>query len=517
MSEKIRKRAVVLSGGAMYALFAAFGWQAEHLQAGRPLAALGTAALLFIPACLLLWMLLKAGERRAALREEGASFSFIKALCIICVCYIPMLLVAFPGSFVYDVPFQLKQVFTGAYNMGHPLAHTLLLGGCVALGRALGSINAGAALYTLVQMAALSACFAGACCSIARQSGVRAARWSAAFFALYPLHMLFAVNATKDVLFGGLFVLTAALLRETLVLGDATKKRLAAIALCGAGAMLMRSNAVLALLFWIAPALLLLGKRGGKVVLALLLSVVLSSGVNSALKAATDADGSNLRELLSWPIQQMARARLLHGEMFSEEEKAALDELMPGEVWRDYDPTISDPVKYFFDTEQFLSDPAKYAKVYLSVGRKCPDAYRDALIKLNYSFWYPYSEYRVSGYYHQMGVTDEYYEWCDFERISSKSLVPRVLASLRWRFGAKGAMQIPVVGWLFNMGLIVWVMLFFTLRAAYLGHRGALAAALFPIALWATYLMGPVMAGRYLYPCICCLPVLALRTKKQIM
>ena len=515
MRDKVRKRAVVAAGGAMYALMAAFGAQAERLQEIRPLAGLGTAALLFVPACLLLRALFALGERRALREERAERISFFKTMCVIFACYVPMLLITFPGSFVYDVPFQLKQVFTGAYNTGHPLAHTLLLGGCVALGRALGSINAGAALYTLVQMAALSACFAGACCSIARQSGARAAKWSAAFFALYPLHMLFAVNATKDVLFGGLFVLTAALLRETMVLGDGTKKRLAAIALCGAGAMLMRSNAMLALLFWIIPALLLLGRRGGKVVLALLVSVLISSGVNTALKAATDAAGSNPRELLSWPIQQMARARLLHGDRFTQEEKDAMDELMPGEVWRDYDPTISDPVKYFFETETFLSDPGKYVKVYRSVGKKCPDAYRDALIKLNYSFWYPYSEYRVSGYYHQMGVTEEYYEWCDFERISSKSLVPRVLASLRWRFGAKGAMQIPVVGWLFNMGLIAWVMLYFMLRSAYLGHRGALAAALFPIALWATYLMGPVMAGRYLYPCICCLPVLALRTKKS--
>lgn len=28
-------------------------------------------------------------------------------------CYVPMFLITFPGSFAYDVPFQLKQVFTG--------------------------------------------------------------------------------------------------------------------------------------------------------------------------------------------------------------------------------------------------------------------------------------------------------------------------------------------------------------------------------------------------------------------
>ena len=135
--------------------------------------------------------------------------------------------------------------------------------------------------------------------------------------------------------------------------------------------------------------------------------------------------------------------------------------------------------------------------------------YLDALLKHTYSFWYPYSRYGVSGYYLQMGISDRYYDWCDFERISDQSLVPRVRASLSWRFGAQGAMQIPGVGWLFNMGVIVWVMLYFVLREMYLGRFGSFACAMLPVLLWGTFLLGPVMAGRYIYPFVCSLPVLA--------
>ena len=138
----------------------------------------------------------------------------------------------------------------------------------------------------------------------------------------------------------------------------------------------------------------------------------------------------------------------------------------------------------------------------------------DALLLHTYSFFYPYGEYGVSGYYLQMGISDQYYDWCDFERISSQSLLPRVLSSLNWRFGAKGAMQIPVIGYLFNMGLIVWVMLYFMLRELYFGRMKSFAAALLPVLLWGTFLLGPVMAGRYIYPFVCCLPVLASRIKE---
>ena len=48
-------------------------------------------------------------------------------------------------------------------------------------------------------------------------------------------------------------------------------------------------------------------------------------------------------------------------------------------------------------------------------------------------------------------------------------------------------------------------------------HRGrnvtacVVGAALLPVLLWGTFLLGPVMAGRYIYPFVCALPVLAAR------
>ena len=70
-------------------------------------------------------------------------------------------------------------------------------------------------------------------------------------------------------------------------------------------------------------------------------------------------------------------------------------------------------------------------------------------------------------------------------------------------------MQIPVVGWLFNTGVIVWVMLALVLREAYFGRWRRFAVALLSMLLWGTFLLGPVMAGRYAYPFVCTLPVLA--------
>jgi len=509
----MRKRIIVLFGGAMYALFSVFGWQAEHFGESRFPAALLAALALWLAAMGALSLLLQKSDRHAELPAVQNVFSPVKAFFIILGCYVPMFLITFPGSFAYDVPFQLEQVFTGAYSTHHPLLHTLLMGGLVKLGHSIGHINLGAAAYTALQMTALAACFACTCASLDRQSGRRTAMLSTVFFAVYPLHMMMAVNATKDVLFSGLFVLTLALTREALVLGTC-RRHFAALVLCGTGMLLLRNNALYAVVVWIVLLALIGGRRTLAACGAMLLAAALCFGINSAMQRATNAVDGSPSEMLSWPIQQMARARNLRGDRLETWEKQAIDELMPQESWRLYDPTISDPVKFEFDVQTFLSDPGKYAKAYLSIAKKCPKEYLDALLMHTYSFWYPYAEYGVSGYYLQMGISDQYYEWCDFERISSQSLAPRVLASLSWRFGAKGAMQIPVVGYLFNMGLIIWIMLYFVVREAYLGRWKSFAAALLPVLLWGTFLLGPVMAGRYVYPFVCCLPVLASSVRK---
>lgn len=72
--------------------------------------------------------------------------------------------------------------------------------------------------------------------------------------------MVMAVNATKDVLFGGFFALTLALLNE---IQEKPSRGLALkIAVCGALAVMLRNNMAYAALVWLA--LLTIGLRKGE-------------------------------------------------------------------------------------------------------------------------------------------------------------------------------------------------------------------------------------------------------------
>ena len=490
-------------GGAAYALLLVYGWQIEHLGGSRP-GALWVALLLWPLLALLLARLFALRlPGRAPLRP--ARFSVRRSLLFLLLCWLPSYLIHFPGSFAYDAPYQLTQVATGVYSTHHPLLSTLALGGCVLLGRALGSITLGAALYSALQAAFLALFFALTLSSIARQASPGRARLAALFFALYPTHMLMAVNATKDVLFSGAFVLLLALCREALAQG-LTPRRCALLGLCAMLTVLLRNNMTYALL----PFLLLLclarrARLSGILALGLGVALLLGTVLSTALRA-TPGDP---REMLSWPIQQLARVRLRTPETLNASEIEQIDALMPHQAWQHYDPTVSDNVKFHFDTQRALEDPAGFAALCLRVLAAAPRESLDAILCLTHGFLYPYRAYRVSGPYLQTGITPwRYPDW--EETIEDRSPLPRLRASIAWRFGAKGAMQIPLVGWAFNMGGIVWLLLFFVLRGLAMRPRGAGLAGVLPLLLLATFLLGPVMAGRYLYPFLCALPVVSI-------
>ena len=507
MRKPERIRAAALCGGAVYALLASFGYQMEHFKESRPGLALLAAALLFPLFSFLLDRLFRRGEKKP-LQASGRPFSVRRAFLALILCRLPALVVLFPGSFAYDVPYQLRQIATGIYSTHHPLVHTLFLGGCVQLGRLAGSVTLGAALYSLLQMILLSALNALTCESLARQGGARAARLSLLFFALYPVHMLMAVNATKDVLFGGCFALALALLRERLGAGPLTKGRTALLFMATVFSVLLRNNMAYALAVFLL-CLLVSGRKRPAAFLACALAcgVLLGQGLAAALHASP----GDPREALSWPIQQIARVSVREREKLTDEEKGLIDKVLPFLAWKKYEPTVSDPVKFEFRTENLREDPGKYACLCLNLLKKCPRCSLDAVLMLTHAYLYPYGKYGVSGRYLQTGVSEEDYTGWD-ETISDESPFPGLREAIDWRFGAQGAMQIPVVGWFFNLGLTMWLMLYLILRGFAAGEPGGVSG-LWPLLLLGTFLLGPVMAGRYAYAFVSVLPVLWTRSR----
>lgn len=78
---------------------------------------------------------------------------------LIFLCWLPVFLAYYPSVFAYDAEGQLYQVLAADYSTHHPLLHTLFLGAFFRLGIARGSVSAGMAVHSVVQMALMACAF----------------------------------------------------------------------------------------------------------------------------------------------------------------------------------------------------------------------------------------------------------------------------------------------------------------------------------------------------------------------
>ena len=513
VGKRIRQTLVVALGGLMYALFYAFGSEVERYGTCAMPATL-LKAIAISPVFMLALVLLLRAEREVA-GKGNRSFSAKKAFIFILICYLPMYVIMFPGTFRSDTANQLEQIIMGMYNTHHPLLHTLLFKLCIESVALTGSLNRAFALYSALQTVLLAGCFALTCASIARTCNGKAARLSAVFFALYPMHMIFAGTMTKDVLFAGVFAWMMAVSAEMLTVRTPTKRLYGQLVSAGILAVLLRNNMRYAVAAWLVIGFFFLCKTHARLLLCVLLSLVLALGANAGLVKLTDAQPGDVREMLTWPVQQVIRACLTMPERIDAQELESVDRVIPMRKWKDYNPRISDPIKGALDSAEMKRNLPVYLSAYLSIGMKCPQAYLDAVVEQAYPYFYPYSRYPNAYDYIEAGLFEDVIARAYGEgRIVQLERFEAIRTWLYEHVWSTGADRIPVLGWILNAGWIAWAMLFYVLREAYAGRWARFAVFLLPVLLWGTYLMGPVMYARYIYPFVCALPVLASRERE---
>jgi len=521
MNESLRKRMVLTAGSGIYALLYALGSQIDEAGSVEAICAILRFAAAFPVAFGLLYLLMNYVLPGMTIpkRDGGNSgFLWIGAFVFLGACYGAMFLVHYPGSFMYDTQRQVYQIATGKYELFHPLLHTLFIRACLSFYDVLGSFEKCAALYSVIQIILFSACFSHVCASICRMYGRRAAYAALLFFGIYPSHMAFASNCTKDGLFAAFFALYFALCFEDVFCGELTVRRRMLCIAAGTLACLMRNNMIYAFGVWVV-LLLIFGKKYRRVTAGALAAAVCCLAVNAGMQRAVNAaDGSKI-EMLSVPIQQLARARLEKPDCFSQEEQALMDMIFTDAyygsdvpLYERYEPTLADPVKNYLDEELVLEYFGDLARMWANVGIKCPGVYLDAFLNLALPSLYPYSQYRVAQPYIETGlqpgvVTAPFAQ----PPMSQPSRFKPIRDWMYKNIFSTGADDIPVVRYMFNTGFVFWLLLLIVLYEMYMGNWARFALQLLPVLLWGTYLLGPVMQGRYLYPFVCVLPMFVLR------
>lgn len=430
-----------------------------------------------------------------------------------------VLLAVWPGFFVYDAQEEFNQVAQRRFTTHHPLLHVLLLGGIISAGNKLfGSYNAGIACYMIFQMTVLAVCFTWVLDSLRKKGAPLWLRVAGTlYFAFFPVIQMYVLCSAKDTLYSAAMLAVILLLvrlaeeREAFFSG---KKNVAALAGALCLMALMRHNGLYILILLIPAMAALAGrKQWMRAALAGLCALILTLGVSAGLKTVFHAEDSENQEMLTVPIQQLARTWTLSPEVFTEEEEEVLFSFLPREALERYTPKLSDNVKISFNNAAYAQDSSAFWRLWLSIGGKAPASYLNAWLLTSYGFWYPdavldgyqgntvftftYGESSYFGYETELpGQRHSFIPWLDalFEKMSLELFQQRV----------------PVVSMLFSPGFLFWVYaagIVFLVRCG----RFRQAAAFLPAGLnWLTVLLGPTSLVRYVLIFWFALPVLAL-------
>lgn len=432
----------------------------------------------------------------------------------------------YPAIMAYDVIPQLDQIRISGLTTHHPLIHTLLLKGCLGVGELLPFLpnpdRAGLALYSLLQMAVVAACFAYVYCFLCRR-GVP--KWLCYAFvlcaALFPTHGMLAVSITKDTIYAALTMVFTVSAYE-LAAGEENPGNgwFVRYAVLTVLLLLFRNNSVYAwILYVLVFSVSSLRKKTflKRVVIAHGAAFLLYLAVNTLMVQAVSASSDTYaREMLSVPAQQIARVVQFHEDELTQEDREALAAVWGGNL-PEYVPAIADRSKKDIagDSETLRI----FAKEWVSLGLRYPGEYLQAFLLKNKGMWdmtdmsYMNDVYTYAKGYLQITYPSDqqpYMEALVPGYVRHQKLQP--LQSLYRYFAAGDELwrYCPPVALVMQPAFYCYLLLFYCLCCIGLKRGTWLLPAVYLLALAGTVLLGPCVLTRYLYPLMLSVTVLAI-------
>lgn len=472
--------------------------------------------------------------------ECSAGRTFGISFGVLFLCWFPVWLAYYPGICSYDIPAQMTQILTGQYNTHHPLIHTLLMEGFYRLGNIAGNDNLGIGLYTFLQMVVLAGTMAG---MIAVWTRWKLKRWQGILLTLYcallPVNGYMSITTTKDIFFAifviwffvGIYVY---LNKEE----KCTKVIHPLLIVAAAGVCLFRNNGKYALaVIWGVLAIMLLcnamKKRKLRKWMGLFtdISIGLIGGclVAACLAKGLNASPGDKREMLSMPIQQLARTFVYHGgagilpeddNTMENQDKELIKELFLNESYKYYRPEISDPVKRHTNTYVVRYRTGEFVKTYLNLLREYPGDFINAALEVN-AGWFSLTDkshatinqfeikegfgYIQTNWSKELGGTNLYQD----------SKWPWLRERMNSFADNNTYLQIPLVRYLVAPGIYLWGYLLLAIWLLLHKKYNDLLPFTWVLGYYGTLILGPTVQMRYLYPLMIAFPFFLIYVGKQ--
>lgn len=479
--------------------------------------------------CFFFWLSGRSFEGKAGQNVQNQNRFFLISWAVLFLGSLPCALAFYPGLYCYDMIWQWGQYVSGAYNTHHPLIHTVFSAGLIELGQQIfGSYEKGLFLHSLVQLLILTGCEAFGL-RFLRKIGTKL--WLTAgvgaFFLLFPFFPVLGISTTKDVIFGALFLAVTVCLCDMIREGRFWRGwRLAGFVILSVLMCLFRNNAVyglavlagLLILVWISLRLTAARKKDKKENLKkaagftaggiglICLVMFLSQLGFAGLERGLDADHGSRAEMLSLPMQQMARAYSRHQEEFTPQEREQLLYYFDENSLLSYQYYVSDPVKAGMHIEAFEEKTKDFVKLWMEIGKKFPGEYLAAPLYNTFGIWYLGGDSSCYVEYQMSPSIDE------SRTVEIRSRIPWLMEYHSWFTDLNIQNALPGLSVIFYTSFYSWCVV--TAAGVLLAKKKYryLAIPVFLLCYEFTLLFGPCMIPRYMMGVMLSVPFLMILT-----
>ena len=468
-----------------------------------------------------------SGLARALHKAEDFVFgkkSCLKTILIMALCWLPHIIIRYPGSMPADGVNSLLQYYgVREYTTQHPIIYTQLLGRLCDLGDRIHDTSLGFFFMVLLQTLTLLLVLAYTLRTMNRLGVPRWCTFAAlVIFSVVPVFPGYATLLIIDVFYCAAILLLMNELAWYLFYPDVYKKSWTHLCLTAVSVLFafFRQNgfyviAVLLLFVAIREFCLILKKeqtiRYAILILAFL-AVPLGIGkVNtSLLHKKYNASNVSARAMLAMPIQQIARYVVSYGDEMEPEELESIQRVLDWEVSEfreNYNPYNFDGIKRGFRFDATSEDIKDFLKTWFRLFLKHPETYVNATLHQNYCLFSPLVD--NSKYYYNVRKGLERIEDPDFSPVyeiwEQKSSINEKLMNYYRQFD-----NIPFLGLYVNQGVMTLLLLGICLYALFDKNPRLLLLALPLLLTLGVTFIGPAAYGhpRYLFPILYSMPLL---------
>lgn len=431
---------------------------------------------------------------------SSEKIAFFINVGLILIAWMPYFLRYYPGLLTADSCTQISQgIGISQLSSHHPIFHTAIIALFVNIGTTiLGNINIGVAIYTLFQMIALASLFSIILKYLAQKEVPLIVRIvTLLYYMFYPINGLFSVTMWKDVLFAGIvpiFIIQCIELVFNTEEFLSKNKNIIIYIIVAVLTFLLRNNGIYVIILTLPFILIALRKFWKKILFIFVSIAIINFMVNNVLFSILNIKKGSIGEMLSIPLQQIARVEKYHREELNEEIIDQINKYFKCDnIGNKYNPIISDPVKAELDTEYFDENKIEFLKLWAILMRSYFKDYVESFISNSYGYYYPEATHWVANRTmepNNMGLEQS--------PIIQVELIDCIIERR----------DIPIISMCFSIGIAFWITVICLGYKIYKKEYKNILIYLPIFVLWLTLVASPVFCEyRYAYSIFTTLPI----------